>query len=254
MNEKYKKIKSFLSKNILLVLAILILINFMVLISAVAYQFYFNQKVLDKQEYLVDRQDAVYKSLSRYSDLAPTPINIDITKPDSKKDRWMGNTKTDWVLISYTDLECPYCASFHPILEEVVKKDKTLGLVVRHLPIENIHPNAFDLAVVSECVAEKNGDKKFFEFVDSVFASETSLENVVESGWLNQEDFDKCQKNSKIVEKVEANFKEAVDNGINSTPTTVLYHMPSGKNILLVGTLDADGLKKAIKEFKEKRF
>lgn len=99
-----------------------------------------------------------------------------VAKPDSNKDHWRGPTNARYVLIEYSDFECPFCDRFHPIAAEFLEKNKDVAWVYRHFPLRQIHPNAQKLAEASECVYEQKGDVGFWEYADKVFEAMPNLE------------------------------------------------------------------------------
>lgn len=89
----------------------------------------------------------------------------------SDSDHIRGLADAPVVLIEYSDLECPFCQRFHPVVSQALTKyGNQLAWAYRHLPLESIHPSARPLAEGSECAAQMGGNEKFWEFVDYVFA------------------------------------------------------------------------------------
>lgn len=93
-------------------------------------------------------------------------LNLPAVNKDS--DHIKGNKDAKITIVEYSDMECPYCQRFHPTMQQVIADygDK-VNWVYRHFPLTSIHPNAMNLALSSECVAELEGNDKFWEFVDS---------------------------------------------------------------------------------------
>jgi len=88
----------------------------------------------------------------------------------SEADHLRGSINAPVALIEYSDLECPFCKSFHPSAQQVMDKygDKVVW-AYRHFPLESIHLSARSLAEGSECVAQLGGNDKFWDYVDFVF-------------------------------------------------------------------------------------
>lgn len=93
-------------------------------------------------------------------------LNVPAVNKDT--DHIKGDKDASITIIEYSDMECPYCQRFHPTMQQVINDygDK-VNWVYRHFPLTSIHPNAMNLALSSECVAELEGNDKFWEFVDS---------------------------------------------------------------------------------------
>ncbi len=93
-----------------------------------------------------------------------------IVKPDPTKDHWYGSKNARYVIIEYSDFECPYCRRFHSVPKELLKNfgDK-LAWVYRHIPLTSIHPNSQMEAEASECAAELGGNQGFWKYANKLF-------------------------------------------------------------------------------------
>ncbi len=90
--------------------------------------------------------------------------------PVTEDDHYFGSKDAEIVIVEYSDLECPFCARFHGTMHQVVKDyNGKVAWVYRHLPLEGLHPNAFNKALSSECVYDLGGDTKFWMYIDSLF-------------------------------------------------------------------------------------
>lgn len=94
-------------------------------------------------------------------------IDVD---PVTPADHHFGSDNAEITIIEYSDLECPYCARFHQTMHQIVTDyNGKINWVYRHLPLEQLHPNAFNKALASECVAELGGNDKFWDYIDDIF-------------------------------------------------------------------------------------
>lgn len=94
-------------------------------------------------------------------------INLD---PITKDDHMLGNPDAEITIVEYTDMECPFCARIHPTLHQIVTDyGGKVNWVVRHFPLDNLHPNARTKAEASECVWAQDGDEAFFKYTDKLF-------------------------------------------------------------------------------------
>lgn len=162
---------------------------------------------------------------------APQPTgDVDAVRPIDESDHYFGNPDAELVLIEYSDLECPFCARFHPTAEQLVEEyDGRVAWVYRHFPLNSIHANAAPAAVASECVAELGGNDAFWSFIDSIFKGSRRLgsdlyeelagELGVDSGALN-----KCIESGRHEQKVEDDTQNAIEVGGRGTPFTVLLN------------------------------
>jgi protein-disulfide isomerase len=90
------------------------------------------------------------------------------------EDHARGAANAPVTIIEYSDLDCPFCQRLHPTLLTIMQEyEGEVAWVYRHLPLEQLHPNAPLLAEASECVAELGGNEAFWKFVDGYFSSGT---------------------------------------------------------------------------------
>ena len=153
------------------------------------------------------------KPLNILNELLPTP---DSSIPAVSDQDWIkGPADAKVTFMVYTDLQCPYCAQFDPIINQVLKDfPNDTRLVVRFWPLAQIHDKALLAAQAAEA-AGKQG--KFFELVDMLFTAqsdwsaksladfETYLQEKAPSVGLNVDQFMKDLKDPAIVKKVADN-------------------------------------------------
>lgn len=82
-----------------------------------------------------------------------------------------GNPEAEVKLVEYSDFQCPACASFQPVLEQVMSEygDK-ISFEYKHFPLP-IHPYAMPAAVAAEAAGQQG---KFFEFHDLLFKNQNT--------------------------------------------------------------------------------
>ncbi len=99
----------------------------------------------------------------------------DNIRPVGPDDYVRGSTNPKVVIVEYSDLECPFCKAFHATLQEVVQNygDK-VAWVYRQFPIQQLHSQAPEEAVASECVGKLGGNDAFWKFIDTVYATTPS--------------------------------------------------------------------------------
>lgn len=75
-------------------------------------------------------------------------------------------------LIEYSDFQCPACAAYFPVIEQIIEKYKDrISFEYRHYPLATIHRNAFAAARASEAAGKQD---KFWEMYRLLFANQTS--------------------------------------------------------------------------------
>ncbi|MBI2622240.1 thioredoxin domain-containing protein, partial [Candidatus Microgenomates bacterium] len=91
-------------------------------------------------------------------------------RPVDDRDHIRGSKDAKIKLVEFSDLECPFCKSFHPTMQKVLKEfDGQIAWVYRHFPLDSIHPRARPAALAAECVASLGGNDKFWNYVDKLF-------------------------------------------------------------------------------------
>ncbi|MBI4215316.1 MAG: thioredoxin domain-containing protein, partial [Parcubacteria group bacterium] len=98
--------------------------------------------------------------------------SIDKVSPSDWK---YGVESAETILVEYSDFQCPACAYYHPIVQQLAEKYKEkLQFVYRHFPLKNIHKNAAPAAWAAEA-AGKQG--QFWEMQDKLFANQDEWAN-----------------------------------------------------------------------------
>lgn len=155
----------------------------------------------------------------------PAQVNIAVKDTDYIR----GEKNAPVTIISYSDLECPFCKRFHPealkILQEFPGK---VRLVYRHFPL-SFHQNAAKQAEAAECVGKLGGADKYWSFIDKIFARTTSngtgfaldkLPALAAEVGVSQSKFKSCLDNGEMASKVQADVQEGTGFGVGGTPTS----------------------------------
>lgn len=179
-------------------------------------------------------------------------------RPPSAKDHSIGSLDVPIVLVEYSDLQCPFCASIHPTLKRIVAESRgEITWVYRHFPLENIHPQARPAAIASECVAKLLGNEAFWTFVDTIFANQREMSSTYYTQLAtglgaNPAAFKACVASGEFEAAIDADYAEAVANGGNGTPFTIVV----GKNGILMpfsGALPYAQITAVIKSVKDRQ-
>lgn len=89
--------------------------------------------------------------------------------PITDTDHIRGNKDAEFVLVEYSDLDCPFCKQFQVTVKEVLAAHPTeFAWVYRHMPIDSLHPQARTKAEASECVASISGNETFWKYIDEL--------------------------------------------------------------------------------------
>ncbi len=183
---------------------------------------------------------------------APSADNLPEITPE---DHVRGDTNARIALIEYSDLECPFCKSFHPTAQQAVDEYQgQLKWVYRHFPL-NFHANAQKESEASECVNELGGNDAFWKFVDAIYEKTTSngqgfaldkLGPLAAEIGVNQTQFQTCLDSGKYTQKVQDEASDGTTAGITGTPGNILLDTQTGKTTVIPGAVPYAQLKQAI--------
>lgn len=169
-----------------------------------------------------------------------------VVRAVDERDWIAGDPDAAVTVIEYSDIECPFCARFHPTMERIVAEFPDVRWVYRHFPLTSIHSQARAAALAAECVGIEKGDAAFFAFVKQLFASQQSLGNSL-YGQVAKElgvtgDLAACMKEPARVERVDADLAEAIAAGGAGTPFSLVVG-PSGRYAPINGALGYEQVK-----------
>lgn len=120
----------------------------------------------------------------------------------------LGSAEAPVTIIEYSSMTCPHCANFHKkTLPDLKKKYIDTGkarYIIREFPLDNLAMAAFMLA---RCA----GPKKYFPFVDALYAQQQSwafvegnpvpeLLKMAKQAGFTKERFEKCLSDQKLLD------------------------------------------------------
>jgi len=179
-----------------------------------------------------------------------------VIKPVSKFDHIQGNVNADVVIVTFTDLECPFCKRFHDTMAKIMKEYTAGGKVawvMRHFPLDMLHQNARKEAEATECVALMGGNAKFWEYTNKMTTEISSgngfdikrLPVIAEEIGLNKAVFEACMAGGKMKSVVQAQQDDGVSAGAKGTPYSVIL-AKNGEKMPIDGALPYEAVKSAI--------
>jgi Na+/H+ antiporter NhaA len=106
--------------------------------------------------------------------LLGTPdLILDLADPvDPERDHIRGPLDAPVTVLEYGDFECPYCGQAEPVLRELLREHGDVAYVWRHLPLNDVHPNAQQAAEAAEAAANQD---KFWEMHDLLLEHQEAL-------------------------------------------------------------------------------
>ncbi len=141
-----------------------------------------------------------------------------------------GDEESNITLIEYSDFQCPACASYYPIVKQLLQDfGDSMNFAYRHFPLRQIHFNAENASRTAEAAGLQN---KFWEMHDLLFENQdqwSNQKNVKKTfiGYaqilnLNIEQFENDLESKEIKEKVDNDYQNGVRLGIRSVPSFFL--------------------------------
>jgi Na+/H+ antiporter NhaA len=98
---------------------------------------------------------------------------VDLAVPvEPERDHIRGPMQADVTLLEYGDLECPYCGQAEPVIRELLSEVGNLRYVWRHLPLNDVHPQAQMAAEASEAAALQG---RFWDMHDQLITHQDEL-------------------------------------------------------------------------------
>lgn len=185
---------------------------------------------------------------------APAGDQVGTVAPVTDKDHMRGDKNAPVTIIEYSDFQCPFCARFHPTLQQVMKDYAgKVRWIYRYFPLSSIHPYAEKSAEAAECA---NDQGKFWEMADVFFStqdswSQTGLDTATLEKLANQagvkdlKKFDDCAASGKYAALVAADEATGEQAGVTGTPGSIILGVGGSKQ-LVPGALPIDAVKQMI--------
>lgn len=185
------------------------------------------------------------------ADTAPPtipPPQIDVEEP-TQDEPWKGPENARYVMIEYSDFECPFCQKIHPDLVRIYEEYDNLAWVFRHLPL-SFHPKAPKLGEGAECAGAQDPNA-FWEFSDIVFERMPDIEldelgEIAAEIDLNQSEFQSCLDSDRFKAAVEEDLASASQSGVQATPTVIFYDLETGETAAVEGALPYENIKQIL--------
>jgi protein-disulfide isomerase len=173
----------------------------------------------------------------------------------------LGKSDAPLTMVEFTDYQCPFCGRFETgTFPEIKRKYIDTGkmrLIVRDLPLSDLHPFALKAAQSVHCAGDQG---KFWEMKDLVFKNQNKLDVVSLTGYatkdlaLNESTFNSCMADGKHLKEIGEEAKYAQSLGITGTPTFIIGKTvgDSVQGKMVVGALPLANFDAVINEMLEK--
>lgn len=152
-------------------------------------------------------------------------------------DHILGNPNAAIKILEYSDTACPFCKVFSPTMEKVMANygaGGSVAWVYRSFPLTSIHPNSVHESEAMECADEVGGNDKYWIFLKRLYEITPSVTSQTPDG-LDQKQlpiiakfagidvaaFNTCLESGRMNSKVEADYTDGVNAGVNGTPASI---------------------------------
>ena len=157
---------------------------------------------------------------ARIRALLGTPdLIVDLAEPfDPERDHVRGPVEAPVTVVEYGDFECPYCGQAEPVVRELLRDFGDVTYVWRHLPLNDVHPNAQQAA---EAAAEQGA---FWEMHDLLLDHQDALGfddllGYAEQLGLDVARFEEDLRTRAGARRVAEDVDSADLSGVSGTPT-----------------------------------
>jgi NhaA family Na+:H+ antiporter len=150
-----------------------------------------------------------------------TPVVLD-PPVDRAHDHIRGPLDAPLSLVEYGDAECPFCGDATGVVAELRERyGDRLQYVFRHLPLEDVHPDA---RLAAEAMEAAGAQGRFWEMHDRVFAEpdRLKLDDLVghaQALGMDAERFLEALRDDVHEAAIDADLDSAERSGVGGTPT-----------------------------------
>jgi Na+/H+ antiporter NhaA len=176
--------------------------------------------------------------------LGTAEVITDLVVPvNPARDHLRGPEKAPVTVVEYGDFECPYCGQAEPAVRELLRDFGDVRYVWRHLPLNDVHPEAQLAAEAAEAAGRQGA---FWDMHDRLFDHQDALSARDLIGHAAALGLDTERFAADLRKHVgRAHVEEDVDSadlsGVSGTPTFFINGMRH------YGAYDIENLRKAVK-------
>jgi protein-disulfide isomerase len=124
-------------------------------------------------------------------------------------------------VVEFSDFHCPFCKRVQPTLTQLLARyPKDVKLVYKHLPLDQLHPQARRAAEASWC-AQQQG--RFWEYHDVLYSggpdgSDATLAAAAGRVGLDATKYQQCMASGEASREVQKHVEEGSRYGVTGTP------------------------------------
>lgn len=162
--------------------------------------------------------------------ITTVPANVEVKDiPINEADHVIGPDDAPITLVEFSDLQCPACKSYDPLVKEILEQNpETVRFTYKHFPLD-FHANAKISAYAAEAAGLQDA---FYEMQELLFErqeewaemkdpSET-FTSYAEELELDIEKFSSDITSEEVKKKVETDLNIGITSGVKATPSFFL--------------------------------
>jgi len=178
------------------------------------------------------------------------------------------NTYIKWnswailTLIEFSDLECPYCISYHNngTIDNILDTySSDVNYIFKNFPLP-IHKNSEKEALAWKCIEKLSTGENYLSYIDTVFSTTKwggegfdlkNIKGIIKNFDIEEKNFDDCYNNDSNLALVKNEFEQWRKFWINSTPSSVVINNTTGEFVILSWSVEQKELDDTINNLKK---
>lgn len=212
------------------------LMYFIFLVGTYAYQY--RTKGVDAVNAEIKRKE-IQQNVSRMFAAKGSQGEIDVTRIESKNSVPItGNPQAKVRIVEFIDYECPFCRQVDPVIQRYVSKHpQDVFVMLRDLPITDLHPGAKLTAIAAQCIWKQGDARRFWRYHSLLFANQENqtkdaLRVYAQNVGANIQQFDTCTTSKQPEAEIDRSIDDAVALGLTGTPSFFF------NNVRIQGAMD----------------
>lgn len=166
------------------------------------------------------KKDSGFKITLPYPDIPVVKIEV------TDKDAFKGPKDAKYVIVEFSDFQCPYCSRVAPLISGITKDNKDVKVVFKHFPL-SFHKMAKKASIATHCANEQG---KFWELHDKIFANQKDLNDANLEKWvkelkLDMKKYKTCSTSPETMKIIENDILLGSKLGVKGTPSIFLNNV-----------------------------
>lgn len=183
-----------------------------------------------------------------YITKSTSPVTMFKGKAIDATDFVEGKSKSDVIVVEYSDPECPYCISVYPTLKQLrTEYEEEVAFVYRHFPLVSIHAGAFKESQAIACAGNLAGVTGYYGYMDALYGYKhtnqtsilplTGIDDIAKNVNLDATAFTECLASQISSDTITKSMADGVTAGVQGTPSTFILKK-KGKGYEVVAAID----------------